>query len=258
MSDLDPSLAGRIAAVTGAGGPMGRAVIDRLVADGVPGLALTDISGRRLEETVASLAETAPSVRVASLRGDVTRGDEARAFADQALAGLGRVDVLVNVVGGLRSPRLYTPFLEMTEEQWRATMDLNLMPGFHLIQAFAPGMIERGWGRIVNVASIVFGGEAGQSDYAAGKAAVASLTRSLAAEFAPAVTVNCVAPGLTRTSVTQNMPPEEAERLVAQGMIHRMAEPAETAAAIAFFLRDDARFLTGEMLSVSGGIRPHL
>ena len=247
-------LAGRIAAVTGAGGPMGRAVIDRLVADGIAGLALTDISGRRLEEAVAALA---PRVRVASLRGDVTRADEARAFADAALA-LGQVDILVNLVGGLRSHRLYTPFLDMTEDQWRATMDLNLMPGFHLIRAFAPGMLDRGWGRIVNVASIVFGGEAGQADYAAGKAAVASLTRSLAAEFAPSVTVNCVAPGLTRTSVTRNIPAEEAERLVAQGMIHRMAEPEETAAAIAFFLRDDARFLTGEMLSVSGGIRPHL
>lgn len=248
-------LAGRIAAVTGAGGPMGRAVIDRLVADGIAGLALTDISGRRLEETVAALAGS--GVKVASLRGDVTRADEAAAFAEAARAP-GQVDILVNLVGGLRSPRLYTPFLEMTEDQWRATMDLNLMPGFHLIRAFAPGMLERGWGRIVNVASIVFGGEAGQADYAAGKAAVASLTRSLAAEFAPAVTVNCVAPGLTRTSVTQNIPPEEAERLVAQGMIRRMAEPEETAAAIAFFLRDDSRFLTGEMLSVSGGIRPHL
>ncbi|MBB1499313.1 SDR family NAD(P)-dependent oxidoreductase [Paracoccus sp. MC1862] len=248
-------LANRIAAVSGAGGPMGRAVIDRLVADGIAGLALTDISGRRLEETVVALDGS--GVKVASLRGDVTRAGEAGAFAEAALA-LGQVDILVNLVGGLRSPRLYTPFLEMTEEQWRATMDLNLMPGFHLIQAFAPGMLERGWGRIVNVASIVFGGEAGQADYAAGKAAVASLTRSLAAEFAPAVTVNCVAPGLTRTSVTQNIPPEEAERLVAQGMIRRMAEPEETSAAIAFFLRDDSRFLTGEMLSVSGGIRPHL
>ena len=251
------TLAHRVAAVTGAGGPMGRAVIDRLVQDGIAGLALTDISGRRLEEVVAGLAETAPAVRVASLRGDVTRADEARAFAEAAL-GLGPVDILVNLVGGVRSSRLYTPFLEMTEDQWRATMDLNLMPGFHLIRAFAPGMLERGWGRIVNVASIVFGGEAGQADYAAGKAAVASLTRSLAAEFAPAVTVNCVAPGLTNTSVTQNIPTEEANRLVSQAMIRRMAEPSETAAAIVFFLLDDARFLTGEMLSVSGGIRPHL
>ena len=169
-----------------------------------------------------------------------------------------RISAVCSIRLRLRSDRLYTPFLEMTEAQFRATFDLNLMGGFHLIRAFAPGMLARGWGRIVNVASIVLGGEAGQADYAAAKAAVASLTRSLAAEFAPAVTVNCVAPGLTRTSVTRNIPAAEAARLVAAAMNPRMAEPSETAAAIASFLREDAGFLTGEMLAVSGGIRPHL
>lgn len=244
-----------IAAVTGAGGPMGRAVIARLVQDGIAGLALTDISGARLAETVASLQ---PGLPVFSLRADVTRADEAAAFTSGALGSLGRVDCLVNLVGGLRSPRLYTPFLEMDEAQFRATMDLNLMPGFHLIRAFAPGMLDRQWGRVVNIASIVYGGEAGQADYAAAKAAVASLTRSLAAEFAPHVTVNCVAPGLTDTSVTRNIPAAKADRLVSSAMIRRLAQPAETADAIAHFLSDGARFLTGEMLSVSGGIRPHL
>lgn len=247
--------AARIAAVTGAGGPMGRAVVRRLVADGIAGLALTDISGTRLAETVAALPKGLP---VFALRADVTLAGEAGAFAQGALPALGRVDCLVNLVGGLRSPRLYTPFLQMDEAQWRATFDLNLMPGFHLIRAFAPGMLERRWGRIVNVASIVYGGEAGQADYAAAKAAVASLSRSLAAEFAPHVTVNCVAPGLTDTSVTRTIPAAEAERLISQAMNKRMADPDETADAIAHFLSEGARFLTGEMLSVSGGIRPHL
>ncbi len=119
-------------------------------------------------------------------------------------------------------------------------------------------MIEREWGRIVNFASIVFGGEAGQADYAAAKAAVASLTRSLAQELAPHVTVNCVAPGLTRTSVTENMPDADRDRLVGAASNRRMAEPSETADAVAYFLTDEARFVTGEMLSVSGGVRPHL
>lgn len=234
---------------------MGRAVIARLVQEGVAGLALTDISGTRLAETVASLP---PGLPVFSLRGDVTRAEEAGAFCTGTLTALGRVDCLVNLVGGLRSTRLYTPFLEMDESQFRATLDLNLMPGFHLIRAFAPGMLARQWGRIVNIASIVYSGEAGQADYAAAKAAVASLTRSLAAEFAPHVTVNCVSPGLTDTSVTRNIPAEDAARLVASAMNRRMAQPEETADAIAYFLSDGARFLTGEMLSVSGGIRPHL
>ncbi|MDR5653762.1 SDR family NAD(P)-dependent oxidoreductase [Ruixingdingia sedimenti] len=252
------TLAGRVVAVTGAGGPMGRATVDRLVAEGASGLALTDISGTRLAETVAALAAAAPGLPVVALRGDVTRADEAGAFAAAALADLGRVDALVNLVGGIRSTRLYTPFLEMDEDQWRATFDINLMPAFHLVRAFAPGMLAREWGRIVNIASIVYGGEAGQADYAAAKAAVASLSRTLAMELAPHVTVNTVAPGLTNTSVTRNIPSAERDRLVAAAMHRRMAEPEETADAIAFFLSDRARFVTGEMISVSGGIRPHL
>lgn len=245
---------GRVALVTGAGGPMGRAVVLRLLAEGVAGLVLTDISARRLDETVQAVGD----LPLLAHRADVTRADEARALAGAALAAFGRVDLLVNLVGGIRSTTLYTPFLEMDEARFRATFDLNLMGGFHLMQTLVPGMIGRQFGRVVNVASIVFGGEKGQSDYAAAKAAVASLTRSLAAEFAPHVTVNCVAPGLTNTSVTRAMPPDEAARLVAGSFIPRLAEPEETAAAIAFFLRDEARFVTGEIMAVSGGVHPHL
>lgn len=234
---------------------MGRAVTARLVAGGVAGLALTDISATRLAEAVAALPTGLP---VVALRGDVTVAAEAAAFTSAALDRFAGVDLLVNLVGGIRSRQLYTPFLDMDEAQFRATFDLNLMGSFHLTRAFAPGMLARRWGRIVNVASIVFGGEAGQADYAAAKAAVASLSRSLAAEFAPDVTVNCVAPGLTRTSVTQNMPESEAARLTALAFNRRMAEPEETAEAVAFFLTDAARFVTGEMIAVSGGIRPHL
>ena len=245
---------GRVALVTGAGGPMGRAVALRLLAEGVAVLVLTDISARRLDETAQAVGDRP----LLAHRADVTRADEAHALAGAALAAFGRVDLLVNLVGGIRSTTLYTPFLEMDEARFRATFDLNLMGGFHLMQALVPGMIGRQFGRVVNVASIVFGGEKGQSDYAAAKAAVASLTRSLAAEFAPHVTVNCVAPGLTNTSVTRAMPPDEAARLVAGSFIPRLAEPEETAAAIAFFLRDEARFVTGEIMAVSGGVHPHL
>ncbi|MGR3376030.1 SDR family NAD(P)-dependent oxidoreductase [Salipiger abyssi] len=249
------SFATRIAALSGAGGPMGRAVLDRLVAGGVAGVALTDISSRRLDAAVAALPPDLPYV---ATRADVTDAQEAKGFCDEALAAFGGIDLLVNLVGGLRGRQLYTPLLEIPPEQWRATLDLNLAGILHLSRAFVPGMLERGWGRIVNVASIVYGGEAGQADYAAAKAAVASLSRSMAAEFAPHVTVNCVAPGLTRTSVTENMPDDQQARLTGLAMNRRMADPAEVAEAIAFFLTDGARFVTGDMLSVSGGIRPHL
>lgn len=249
------SLANRIAAVSGAGGPMGRAVVDRLVAGGVAGVALTDISPGRLDAALSALPPDLPKI---GLRGDVTIAEEAKAFAGAALDAFGRVDLLVNLVGGLRSKQLYTPMLDIPAQQWRATLDLNLMGTIHLSQAFVPGMIERGWGRVVNVASIVFGGEQGQADYAAAKAAVASLSRSMAIEFAPSVTVNCVAPGLTRTSVTENMAQADQDRLTGMAMNRRMADPSEVADAIAYFLTEAAGFVTGEMLSVSGGIRPHL
>ncbi|THD71782.1 SDR family oxidoreductase [Thalassobius vesicularis] len=249
-------LSGQVAMISGAGGPMGRAVAAALVDAGVTGLALTDISANRLAEAV-DWAE-ARGVRVASLRADVTRADEADAFCNLAQMSLGGVDILLNLVGGIRSKRLYTPFLEMTEAQFRATMDLNLIGTFHLTQRVAPGMIARKKGRIINVVSIVFGGEAGQADYAAAKAGVASLTKSLAEEFAPYVTVNAVAPGLTRTSITENMPEDHAKRLTSKAFIQRMAEPEEIADAVAFLASDRARFITGDIISVSGGIIPSL
>lgn len=255
---MSTRIAGPRVAITGAGGPMGRAVARRLLRDGAQAMLLGDISASRLAETASALAVEFPEATLLSLRGDVTVADEARAFADLALQEFGGVDVLVNTVGGIRSSRLYTSFLEMDETQFRATMDLNLMGNFHLIRAFAPGMVERGLGRIVNFATVVFGGEAGQGDYAAAKAATASLTRSLAAELAPAVTVNAVAPGLTRTSVTENMPADQARRLTAMAFNRRMAEPDEVAEAVAFFTSEPARFVTGEIMAVSGGIHPHL
>lgn len=251
-------IAGSRAVVTGAGGPMGRAVARRLVAAGAGALALTDISAARLAETATLLAGENPALRIEVLRADVTVAEEATGFAAMVQDSFGGADVLVNTVGGIRSPRLYTPFLDMDEAQFRATFDLNLMGNFHLIRAFAPGMVARGLGRIVNFATVVFGGEAGQADYAAAKAATASLTRSLAAELAPAVTVNAVAPGLTQTSVTQDIPPAEAARLTALAFNRRMAEPEEIAEAVAFFASDAARFVTGEIVAVSGGIHPHL
>lgn len=251
-------IAGSRVALTGAGGPMGRATALRLLADGAASLALTDISAGRLAQTVEDLSAAHPGVQVVSQRADITDATEAAGFAQLALDSFGGIDVLVNLVGGIRSPRLYTPFLDMDESQWRATFDLNLMGCFHLIRAFAPGMLQARLGRIVNIATIVFGGEAGQADYAAAKAGTASMTRSLAAEFAPHVTVNAVAPGLTRTSVTENIPADEAERLLALAFNRRMAEPEEIAEAIAFFASEPARFVTGEILAVSGGIHPHL
>ena len=248
-------LQGKVALVTGAGGPMGWAVAERLATEGAR-LALSDISGTRLAAAAERLR--AAGARVASLRADVTQRAEVQALVDLALRELGDVDILVNVVGGIRSQQLYTPFLQMQEAQWDQTLALNLKPAFHLVQALAPGMLARGSGSIVNFASIAMGGEGGQADYAAAKAGVAAFTRSLAQEFAPHVRVNCVAPGLIQTSVTDRIDAAQRDELVSRGFMKRAGQPLEVAATVAYLVSDDASFLTGEVLAVSGGHHPHL
>ena len=255
-------LEGRVALVSGAGGPMGQAIALKLAAHGAR-LVLTDISAGRLDATVQQLDVTAVDAagnqdRVVAVRANAMDRAEAVAVVDAGQARFGRIDILVNVVGGVRGTRLYTPFLELDEAQWDGTFALNLKPGFHLIQRVAPGMLERGHGSIVNVSSVVYAGEGGQADYAAAKAAVASLTRSLAQEFAPHINVNCIAPGLIRTSVVERLDESERQGFLDRSLLRRLGRPEEIADVVAFLSSDESSFMTGEILAVSGGNHPSL
>ena len=247
----------RVALVTGAGGPMGRAVALKLAREGAR-LVLTDISGNRLAGTERVVAEAVPDGGLVAVRANAMDRLEAAEVVAGGTEAFGRIDVLVNVVGGIRSSSLYTSFLELDEARWDETFALNLKPGFHMIRMVAPGMLERGWGRIVNVASVVFAGEAGQADYAAAKAAVASLTRTLAMEFAPQVNVNCIAPGMIQTSVVERLTEEDRRRFLARCLLNRPGLPEEIADAVAFLSSDESSFVTGEILAVSGGNHPSL
>ena len=250
-------LVNKVALITGAGGPMGRAIAQKFACEGAS-LVLTDISGTRLNETVEAIAAAHTQCQVIQQRANGIDAKEAAEVAGVALERFGKVDILINVVGGIRSKQLYTPFLEMTEQQWDDTFALNLKPGFHLIRKLAPGMLDRSYGKIVNISSIVYAGEPGQSDYAAAKAAVASWTRSLAGEFAPHVNVNCIAPGIIRTSVTERIGAEDAKRLTAASFLKRFGEAREIADVACFLASDEASFVTGEIIAVSGGNHPCL
>jgi len=251
-------LEGKIAMVTGAGGPMGGAVAERLAEEGAS-VAISDISQARLDQTAGRLAEIlGDEKRVVAVRGDLTVAGEAAAFAEAALERFGRVDILANIVGGIRAQTLFEPFLTMSESRWDATFALNLKPNFHLVQRIAPGMVERGAGRIVNVTSINFSGETGSSDYGAAKAAVASFTRTLAMELAPHVTVNCIAPGTIRTRVLDRLGADELEHYAAKPLLKRLGEPRDIANAVLFFASDESSYVTGEILAVSGGVWPAL
>lgn len=250
-------LEGRTALITGAGGPMGAAIAERFAEEGAS-LVLTDISGNRLAGTAARLEEKWGTARLAWLRADIRDRQEAAAVVAEGRAKFDRIDILVNVVGGIKSTSLYQPLVEMDEERWDATMELNLKGSFHLVQMLAPAMTARGYGKIVNISSISFAGEIGQADYGAAKAAVASLTRTLAMELAPHVNVNCLAPGTIKTSVMDRMEPQEAERYRSRSVLKRFGEPREIANVVLFLASDEAAYVTGAIVPVSGGIWPAL
>jgi NAD(P)-dependent dehydrogenase (short-subunit alcohol dehydrogenase family) len=247
-------LAGRCALVTGAGGPMGQAIALRFAAEGAA-LVLTDISGNRLQET-AAVGHLYPTAQVVAVRANVLDREEVESML-AAMASAAPVDILINVVGGLRGA-LYAPLLDMEEGRWQQTMDLNLGATLLLVKRLAPGMLERGYGRIVNFSSIAYAGERGQSDYAAAKAAVAALTRSLAMELAPSINVNCVAPGLIDTSVVSRLDAQLIEGFKSGCALKRLGRPDEIAQAVLFLASEEASYITGEILHVAGGRWPAL
>jgi 3-oxoacyl-[acyl-carrier protein] reductase len=156
LSPAQGRLAGRCALVTGAGGPMGLAIALRFAAEGAA-LLLTDISGTRLQATVAAVENLNPAVQVLAVRANVLDREEVRRMLS-AMASAAPVDILINVVGGVRGA-LYSPLLDMEEGRWQQTMDLNLGATLLLVKRLAPGMLERGYGRIVNFSSIAYAGE---------------------------------------------------------------------------------------------------
>lgn len=248
-------LANRTALVTGAGGPMGEAIATRFAEEGA-NLILTDISANRLQ---AATARIEPLLRsgagLLAMRADVRNRRECEELVNGGRARFAAIDILVNVVGGVRDAELFRPFLEMTETRWDDTFTLNLKGSFHLVQLTAGAMVENRYGRIVNFASINMVGEVRQVDYGAAKAAVASMTRSLAMELAPFVNVNAVAPGPIRTSVLSRQSAADSARYAERTLLKRLGEPREVANAVLFLASEEASYITGEILAVSGGIQ---
>jgi len=234
---------------------MGQAIALRFAAEGAA-LLLTDISNNRLQETVSAVGALYPAAQLLAMRANVLVAEEVDRMLGST-ATIPPVDILINVVGGLRGA-LYSPLLDMEDGRWQQTMDLNLGATLLLVKRLAPGMLERGYGRIVNFSSIAYAGEKGQSDYAAAKAAVAALTRSLAMELAPSINVNCVAPGLIDTSVVSRLDVQLVEGFKSSCVLKRLGKPEEVAQAVLFLASEEASYITGEILHVAGGRWPAL
>jgi len=246
----------RVALVTGASRGIGAAVALRLARDGCD-VALNWVpeGGRDNEAEVASVAEQARSLDVEAIcvEADITDRDAVGAMVDDVAERLGPVSVLVNNAGITRDRTLR----KLPPQDWDRVLEVNLTGAFNCTRAVVDGMTERGWGRIVSVSSVVaLMGNFGQANYAAAKAGLLGLTKSLAREVArKGVTVNAVAPGFIATEMTAAIPPDVAEQIVAGIPIGVMGEATDVANAVAFLASDEARYITGHVLSVNGGLR---
>ena len=239
-------LTGKAALVTGASGGIGGAIATALHGAG----ATVGLSGTR-EAPLAELAATLGE-RAQVLPCNLSDPDAVTALPKQAADALGAVDILVNNAGITRD----NLFMRMSDEDWAAVLDVNLTATMRLCRGVLRGMMKARWGRIVNVTSIVGAtGNPGQGNYAASKAAVVGMSKSLAHEVATrGVTVNCIAPGFVATAMTDKLTDEQKDRILEQVPIGRMGTPEEIAAAALYLASPEAAYVTGATLHVNGGM----
>jgi NAD(P)-dependent dehydrogenase (short-subunit alcohol dehydrogenase family) len=204
-----------------------------------------------LAEEVCELARK-NGVRAAAFQADVANEHQVVLMLEKVLTEFGGVNILVNNAGITRDKS----FLKMTRMMWDEVLGVNLNGPFNISQALLPRMIETGWGRIINLASVVgLTGNFGQANYAVTKGGIIAFTMTLAREVArKGITVNAVAPGFITTDMTKDVPPAALEQVKAMTPVGRLGTPEEVAKAIVFLASPGASYITGQVLSVNGGM----
>lgn len=241
--------AGICAVVTGAASGIGRSAALRIGAPDLP-VALFDLDGEGARRTAAELQDR--GIRAEAYAADVSREEDVAAAFRHAEQALGPVGILVNVAGIQADS---TPVRDLSFDEWRRVLRINLTSVFLCCRAAVPGMLRLGWGRIVSTSSILaMRGRAGTSAYAASKAGIIGFTRSLALEVAASnVTVNAILPSMVDTPlVRRNATEEQITDRGRQLDIGRVAEPEEVAGVVAFLVSDDASYVSGHSLAISG------
>jgi len=240
-------LSGKAALVTGASGGIGASIARALHGAG----AKVGLSGRKVE-ALESLAAELGGERVAVLPGELGDAAQVEALAEKAESALGQVDILVNNAGLTRDML----FMRLSDEMWDEVIAVNLTGAFRLTRAVSRGMMRRRYGRIISVTSVVGTmGNAGQANYAASKAGLVGMTKSLAQEIATRnVTVNCVAPGFIATAMTDVLNDKIKEATLAKIPANRFGKPEDVAAAVAFLASGEAGYITGQTIHVNGGM----
>jgi 3-oxoacyl-[acyl-carrier protein] reductase len=240
----------RVALVTGSSRGLGRATALRMAHDGYA-VAVHYARGADAAAQVVGQIEAAGG-RAQAFGADVADPDACSALIASVEEAFGRIDVLVNNAGVTRD----TLVLRMKREDWEGVIDTNLSSAFHLSKAALRGMLRRGWGRIINVSSVVaLMGNAGQANYVAAKAGLIGLSKSMAREYAgKGVTVNAVAPGFIESDMTAGLNAELRDAYLKQIPVGRFGQAHEVAAAIAFLASDGAAYINGQTLTIDGGM----
>jgi len=243
------ALTGKISVVTGSAQGIGQAIAITLAQEG-SNVVVADLDADRCEETVARVQQLGRKAMAVSV--NVGDWDQVKGMIDRVQKDWERIDNLVNNAGITRDGLL----LRMKEEDWQSVLQVNLTGTFFCVKAVLPTMSRQRSGRIVNIASIVGAiGNIGQANYAASKAAVIGLTKTVAREYASRnITVNAVAPGFIDTAMTQDLSTETKGALLNQIPLKRLGQPSDIADAVSFLCSEKAGYITGHVLHVNGGM----
>ncbi len=239
----------QVAIVTGSGRGIGRAIAEALMAAGAK-IVISDINEETCNQTATELRESGGDVM--GVQCNVTVSDDVQKMVDAVTNNWGRIDILVNNAGITRDQLV----MRMTEQDWQAVIDTNLTSAFKVTQPILKVMSKQRYGRIVNIASTTgVHGNFGQINYAAAKAGLIGLTKTVAIEYASrTITSNAVAPGFIDTAMTQAMKEEARNKILEKIPMQRMGTPADIANAVLFLSLPSSGYITGQVLEVNGGL----
>ena len=242
-------LSDRVALVTGGARGIGKEIATAMASRGA-NVAIVDLEQEMAQETASELEKLGVTARAYAC--DVSSFDAVLAISDSILGDFDGVHILVNNAGITRDRLI----IRMTPEDWNAVLAVNLNGTFNFCKVFAPQMLRRREGRIVNIASVIgLMGNAGQANYAASKAGVIGLTKALAKEFAKrGVTVNAIAPGFIRTAMTDNLNEEVQEKMKEMIPLGRFGDPSDVANVTTFLVSSLGSYVTGQVINCDGGM----